>query len=63
MGDPGKVKWMFKSKSSCKIRLDAFFFWKSDDLVVAKKRSNLRGVKGVTKFGPLTLNFAEDLVP
>lgn len=56
MGDPGKVKRMFRSKSNCKMRLDAFFFWESDGLIVASKDGNSSGAKGVTKFGPQTLN-------
>ena len=55
-GDPGKVKRMFKPKSNCKIRRGTFFFWKSDDFIVALNCSNSQGAKGVTKFGPLTLN-------
>lgn len=57
MGDPGKVKGMFKSKSSFTTRQDSFFFWKSDDFVVAmKNKSSLFGAKGITKFGPQTPN-------
>ena len=52
---------MFKLKSNCKMRLGAFFFWKSDDFVVATKQSNVCGAKGVTKFGPQTLNLTVDM--
>ncbi len=51
---------MFKSKSSFTTRSDAFFFWESDDLVVALKSSNFDGAKGVTKFGLQTLNSSVD---
>ena len=47
---------MFKSKSSVTTRQDAFFFWKSDELVVALKCSNSHGAKGFTEVGPQTLN-------
>jgi len=65
LGDPGKVKGMFKSKSSFTTRQDSFFSWKSDDSVVAMKRGNARGAKGVTKFGPQTTNSTQtmDAVP
>lgn len=51
---------MFKSKSSVTTRQDTFFFWKSDELVVALKCSNSHGAKGFTKFGPQTINLAVD---
>jgi hypothetical protein len=54
---------MFKSKSSFTTRSDAFFFWKSDDLVVVTKGGNSPGAKGVTKFGLQTLNSTEDIEP
>ena len=60
MGDPGKVKRMFKPKSNCKIRSGAFFFWESDDLVVVMKGTNTPGAKGVTEFEPQTLNSSVD---
>jgi hypothetical protein len=56
LGDPGKVKGMFKSKSSFTTRQDSFFSWKSDELVVVMKRGNVRGAKGFTKFGSQTTN-------
>jgi len=56
LGDPGKVKGMFKPKSNYKIRLGAFFSWKSDDFVVAMKRGNARRAKGITEFGLQTTN-------
>ena len=63
LGDPEEVKGMFKPKSNRKIRQGSFFFWKSDDPVVAMKGSNLPGAKGVTEFEPQTLNFTEDTEP
>ncbi len=54
---------MFKSKSNLTIRLDAFFSWKSDELVVVLKWSNICGAKGFTKFGPQTLNLSEASEP
>ena len=54
---------MFKSKSSLKTRSDAFFFWKSDEVVVAMKCSNSHGAKDFTKFGPQTLNLVKDYEP
>ena len=54
---------MLKSKSNLKIRLDAFFFWKSDELIVAKKCSNAHGAKGFTKVELQTLNFITDIEP
>jgi hypothetical protein len=52
---------MFKPKSNCKIRQGTFFSWKSDDLVVAMKRGNARGAKGITKFGPQPPNLTDDV--
>lgn len=46
---------MFKLNTSFTTSFSAFFFWKSDDLVVAMKDSNASGAKGVTKFGLQTL--------
>lgn len=63
LGDPGKVKGMFKSKSSVTARLDSFFSWKSDDFIVVLKQSNFCGAKEITKFGPQTLNSSEDYEP
>lgn len=65
LGDPGKVKGMFKSKSSVTTRQDSFFSWKSDDLVVVMKWGNAHGAKGITKFGLQTTHFAltEDSEP
>ena len=54
---------MFKPKSSLTTRDGSFFFWKSDDLVVAMKSGNSLGAKGVTEFGPQPLNFTEDSEP
>jgi hypothetical protein len=51
---------MFKSKSSFTTRQDSFFFWKSDESIVAMKCGNAHGAKGFTKFGPQTLNPAVD---
>jgi hypothetical protein len=63
LGDPGKVKGMFKPQSSFTTRSGAFFFWKSDGPVVAMKGGNAPGAKGVTEFGPQTLTFTEDTEP
>ena len=54
---------MLKSKSNLKIRLDAFFFWKSDELVVVMKCSNAHGAKGFAKVELQTLNFITDVEP
>lgn len=56
---------MLKSKSNLTIRLDTFFFWKSDELVVAMKCGNAHGAKGFTKVELQTLNFitTADLEP
>jgi hypothetical protein len=47
---------MFKPKLSFTTRLGAFFFWKSDDLIVVMKGTNSPGAKGVTNFELQTLN-------
>ena len=55
---------MLKSKSnSHKIRLDTFFSWKSDELVVATKCGNAHGAKGFTKVELQTQNFITDIEP
>ena len=56
---------MLKSKSNFAIRLAAFFFWKSDESIVARKRGNARGAKGFTRVELQTLNFitTADLEP
>ena len=60
MGDPGKVKRMFKLNASFTTSFSAFFFWKSDDPVVATIGGNAPGAKGVTKFELQTLNLKVD---
>ena len=54
---------MFKSKSNLKIRLDAFFSWKSDEFVVVMKCGNAHGAKGFTKVELQTRNFIMDIEP
>ena len=63
LGDPGKVKGMFKPKSSLTTRSGAFFSWKSDESIVAKKCGNAHGAKGFTKGGLHLLNLIVDIEP